>query len=85
MPGNFIVNDQEGIYAATRIAALSPRERQVLDGLVAGHPNKVIAFDLGISIRTVELHRAHMLRRLDVHNLADAIRLSLLAALYVAG
>jgi two-component system response regulator FixJ len=50
--------------AARRIATLSPREREVLDGLLAGRPNKLIAFDLGISVRTVEVHRARMMERL---------------------
>ena len=44
-----------------RIATLSPREREVLDGLLAGRQNKVIAFDLDISVRTVEVHRARAL------------------------
>ena len=67
--------------AAARIATLSPREREVLERLVAGHPNKVIAFDLGLSPRTVELHRARMLERLGLRHLAEAIRLAVLAAL----
>jgi two-component system, LuxR family, response regulator FixJ len=50
---------RESAEAAERIATLSPREREVLDALVAGRPYKVIAFDLGISVRTVEVHRAH--------------------------
>ncbi|SDR63487.1 two component transcriptional regulator, LuxR family [Rhizobiales bacterium GAS113] len=72
---------KEVMEAAARIATLSPREREVLDGLVAGHPNKVIAFDLGISTRTVELHRARMLERLGLRRLAGAIRLAVLATL----
>jgi two-component system response regulator FixJ len=67
--------------AAARIATLSPRERQVLERLVTGQPNKVIAFDLGLSTRTVELHRARMLKRLGLRRLAEAIRLAILAAL----
>src|SRR3954451_4971334 len=58
------VGDREAVEAAQRIATLSPREREVLDGLVTGRPNKVIAFDLGISVRTVEVHRARMMERL---------------------
>ena len=50
---------RETVEAAERIATLSPHEREVLDALVAGRPYKVIAFDLGISVRTVEVHRAH--------------------------
>ena len=67
--------------AAERVAALSPREREVLDGLMAGHPNKVIASDLGISVRTVEVHRARMLERLGTHHLAVAVRLAVMAGL----
>src|SRR5690242_12013157 len=52
------------IRASRKIAALSPREKQVLYGLAAGHANKTIAYDLGISVRTVELHRARLLNRL---------------------
>src|SRR5258705_5292917 len=61
--------DREAIEAVERVAALSPRERQVLDALVAGRPNKVIAYDLNISIRTVEVHRARMMERLRVPTL----------------
>jgi two-component system response regulator FixJ len=65
--------------AAVAIATLSQRERQVLDALVAGHANKVIAFDLGISVRTVEVHRYRMMDRLGVRQLAEAVRLAVLA------
>jgi len=65
--------------AAERIATLTRRERQVLDALVMGRPNKVIAFDLGISIRTVEVHRARMMERLGVRQLGEAVRLAVLA------
>jgi two-component system response regulator FixJ len=67
--------------AAALIATLSPREREVLEALVAGQPNKVIAFDLGISVRTVEVHRSRMMDRLGVHQLGQAVRLSVLAGL----
>ena len=65
--------------AAERIATLTRRERQVLDALVMGRPNKVIAFDLAISIRTVEVHRARMMERLGVRQLGEAVRLAVLA------
>jgi two-component system response regulator FixJ len=71
--------DRDAAEATERIAALSPREREVLDALVAGRPNKVIAFDLGISVRTVEVHRARMMERLGVHQLAEAVRLAVMA------
>ena len=71
--------DRDMRDAAERLAALSPREREVLDALMAGRPNKVIAFDLGISVRTVEVHRARMMSRLGVRQLAEAIRLAVMA------
>jgi len=77
--------DREAVEAAERIATLSPRERQVLYALVAGRPSKVIAHDLGISVRTVEVHRARMLERLGTRRLAEAIRLAVLADLTPEG
>ena len=73
--------DRDAAEAADRIATISPRERQVLDALVAGRPSKVIAHDLGISVRTVEVHRARMLERLGTRRFAKAIRLAVLADL----
>ena len=67
--------------AAARIAALSPREREVLDLLIAGKPNKLIARDLGLSPRTVEVHRARLMARLGVGSLAEAVRLAVQAEL----
>lgn len=66
--------------AVALINTLSPRERQVLEALVAGQQNKVIAFDLGISVRTVEVHRSRMMDRLGVHQFAEAVRLLVLAS-----
>jgi two-component system response regulator FixJ len=76
-----IPRDPDTHQAGARIGTLSMRERQVLRGLAAGRSNKLIARDLTISVRTVEVHRAHMLRRLGVAHLADAIRLQVLADL----
>jgi two-component system response regulator FixJ len=73
--------DRDAIEASRRVSVLSRRERQVLDGVVAGRPNKVIARDLGISVRTVEAHRARMLERLGTQHVAIAIRLAVLARL----
>lgn len=64
---------------ATRLAALSTRERQVLDGLVAGHPNKTIAFDLGISPRTVEIYRANLMSKMQASSLSNLVRMALIA------
>jgi two-component system response regulator FixJ len=74
-------HDRESIEAAKKIAKLSPRERQVLDGLAAGRMTKQIAFDLSISARTVEEHRARMMARLETRSLAEAVRLAVLAEL----
>jgi two-component system, LuxR family, response regulator FixJ len=73
--------NSEAIEAAGRLSALSQRERQVVDALVAGHQNKVIAFELGISVRTVEVHRERMMQRLGARQLAEAIRLAVMAGL----
>jgi two-component system response regulator FixJ len=60
-----------------RIAALSGREREVLDGLVEGKPNKIIAFDLGISARTVEIYRANVMTKMQAKSLPELVRMSL--------
>lgn len=65
----------------TRIAALSRREREVLDGLVAGKPNKTIAWDLGISPRTVEIYRANVMTKMRAVSLSELVRMTLLAEL----
>ena len=62
-----------------RLASLSQREQQVLDGLIAGHPNKTIAFDLGISARTVEVYRANLMTKMQAHSLSELVRMALLA------
>jgi two-component system response regulator FixJ len=59
------------------ISKLSPRERQVLQGIVAGKTNKLIARDLGISHRTVEAHRARLMMKSGAESVADLIRLAL--------
>lgn len=65
--------------AQVRIAALTAREQDVLRGLARGHPNKTIAYDLGISPRTVEVHRANLMTKLEVRSLSDALRLAFAA------
>jgi len=67
--------------AAVLIAGLTARERDVLAGLARGLPNKTIAFDLGISPRTVEVHRANLMTKLDVRSLSDALRIAFAAGL----
>jgi two-component system response regulator FixJ len=67
--------------AKVRIAALTGREQDVLQGLAHGYPNKTIAFDLGISPRTVEVHRANLMSKLGVNSLSDALRIAFAAGL----
>jgi two-component system response regulator FixJ len=62
-----------------KLAQLSPRERQVLDGLIAGNANKVMAFDLGISPRTVEIYRANVMTKMEANSLSDLVRMAILA------
>jgi two-component system, LuxR family, response regulator FixJ len=68
--------DQHRRSAQERISSLSGREREVLQGLLAGLPNKLVADRLGISLRTVEMHRANMMDRLRVKSLAEALTLA---------
>jgi two-component system response regulator FixJ len=62
---------------AARLATLTPREREVLDGLVAGHANKTIAYDLGASPRTIEVHRGRVMEKMQARSLADLVRMVL--------
>ena len=62
-----------------RLATLSNRERDVLQGLVAGHANKQIAYDLGISPRTIEIYRANLMTKMQAASLSDLVRMALVA------
>jgi two-component system response regulator FixJ len=64
-----------------RLAALSPRERDVLGGLVAGRANKQIAFELGISPRTVEIYRANLMDKMQAGSLSDLVRMALIVGI----
>lgn len=70
--------DVERAELQQRFASLSKREREVLDGLVAGKPNKAIAFDLGISPRTVEIYRAHVMTKMHAVSLSELVRMTMI-------
>ena len=75
-------SDQAATRAAEAeviLSALTPRERDVLEGLAKGLPNKTIAYDLDISPRTVEVHRANLMTKLGVRSLSDALRIAFAA------
>lgn len=81
-----LASDQERQQANSEIAQISAhlakltaREREVLDGMVQGHPNKVIAYNLGVSQRTVEVHRARVMEKAGVRSLSDLVRMVLIA------
>jgi len=80
---------EEGHEAATRIGAaeskiakLSPRETDVLKGLIEGRSNKIIAYELDISPRTVEIYRANLMDKLEVRSLSEALRIAFAAGLF---
>ena len=70
--------DADLVAITARLHSLSERERQVLEGLVAGHPNKVIAAALGISPRTVEVYRANVMAKMQARSLSELIRMAIL-------
>lgn len=87
-----LARQSESIRAVTRrtqalakINSLSLRERDVLIGLMDGHSNKVIAHDLGISPRTVEIYRAKLMEKLNVRSLSEALGIAFTAGLYPRG
>lgn len=77
--GERVVAGARTADARSRVAALTTREREVLRNLLAGRSNKVIAQRLGLSLRTVEMHRGNMMDRLRATSLAEALTLAMLA------
>ena len=75
--------DTRSAQAQVLLGKLTGREREVLEGLARGFPNKTIAYDLGISARTVEVHRANLMLKLEVRSLSDALRIAFAAGLGV--
>lgn len=74
-------SERESSEIAERLHGLSPRERQVLEGLVAGRPNKAIGRDLGISPRTVEIYRAKAMEKMKASSLSELVRLAVRAGI----
>jgi two-component system, LuxR family, response regulator FixJ len=68
----------EATNFAASLACLTPREREVMELVVAGKPNKIIASDLGISSKTVEIHRGRVMQKLNVESVAELVRLDML-------
>ncbi|WP_395022339.1 response regulator FixJ [Dongia sp.] len=73
--------EYEAAQITAKVNGLSIRERQVLDGLIAGRANKTIAHDLEISPRTVEIHRANVMTKMGAGSLSELVRMALLAGL----
>jgi len=74
--------DAERAEIEQRLNSLSGREHEVLLGLVRGHPNKIIAHELGISPRTVEIYRANVMTKMDALSLSDLVRMALIAGIF---
>ena len=70
--------DAQAAETRARLKLLSERERQVLEGLVAGKPNKIIAHELDISARTIEIYRANVMTKMQADSLSDLVRMALL-------
>ena len=75
------LTDDRARDAVVHLKALTGRERDVLDGLAQGLPNKTIAYDLGISPRTVEIHRARVMDKMQARSLSELVRLAIAAGI----
>jgi two-component system response regulator FixJ len=78
-------HDAERAKVEARLSILTNREREVLDGLVAGKPNKIIAFDLAISPRTVEIYRANVMTKMEAASLSELVRMALVIGVMKSG
>jgi len=78
---NQAADDKRSVDAKAKLTSLTPREREVLECLVAGQTNKGVAQSLSISPRTVEIHRAHMMEKLQAESLSNALRIAFLAGI----
>jgi two-component system response regulator FixJ len=78
-------SETEIMQIRDRAGGLSTRERQVLDGLLKGLPNKTIAYDLSLSPRTVEVHRAAVMAKMGAKSLSELVRMAMLAKLTASG
>ena len=76
-----VTQSREKAELHERLATLSSREREVLQGLVAGQPNKIIAFNLSISPRTVEIYRANVMTKMKAGSLSELVRMTLIAGI----
>jgi two-component system response regulator FixJ len=78
-PAGVAPDDPQRTLIVERLKSLSTREQQVLEGLVAGKANKVVAYDLGISPRTVEVYRANVMTKMQAGSLSELVRMAMLA------
>ncbi len=76
------IHQAEHDEISRRIGKLTPREKEVMDMVVGGNPNKIIASELGISCRTVEIHRGRVMEKMQANSLSDLMRIGLMSGLF---